>query len=159
MLTQKSMDLMSAIIGRMVWPYAKEVETPRFIVAYPCREEGVRAFWRGNGTNVIRIFPYSAVQFSTNDAVKRLLASQVGPPAAFNGTIHFYWRAACFEASALLPVLSTYSDLHVCCAGRQHSCESEAACRGMCWHVSNPCDPPLGCCAAAHVSATCRIHR
>ena len=71
----------------------------------------MRAFWRGNGTNVIRIFPYSAVQFSTNDAVKRLLASQVGPPASFDGTIHFYWHAACFQASALLPVLSTYSSL------------------------------------------------
>ena len=42
-----------------------------------CREEGVRAFWRGNGTNVIRIFPYSAVQFSTNDACKRIMASKV----------------------------------------------------------------------------------
>ena len=38
----------------------------------------MRAFWRGNGTNVVRIFPYSAVQFSMNDACKRLLASQVG---------------------------------------------------------------------------------
>ena len=44
-----------------------------------CREEGVRAFWRGNGTNVIRIFPYSAVQFSTNDACKRIMASKVSP--------------------------------------------------------------------------------
>ena len=44
-----------------------------------CREEGVRAFWRGNGTNVVRIFPYSAVQFSTNDFLKRLFTSQVKP--------------------------------------------------------------------------------
>ena len=41
------------------------------------REEGIRAFWKGNGTNVIRIFPYSAVQFSTNDHLKRLLATKV----------------------------------------------------------------------------------
>ena len=26
------------------------------------REEGVRAFWKGNGVNIIRIFPYSAAQ-------------------------------------------------------------------------------------------------
>ena len=86
---QKSMDLISAMLGSVVWPYAQQVGTPSSTVACPCREEGVRAFWRGNGTNVLRIFPYSAVQFSTNDAVKRLLASQVCPPAYFDGTIFF----------------------------------------------------------------------
>lgn len=30
------------------------------------REEGWRGFFRGNGTNCIRIVPYSAVQFGTN---------------------------------------------------------------------------------------------
>lgn len=42
-----------------------------------CREEGLRAFWKGNGTNVVRIFPYSAVQFSANEQYKALLASEV----------------------------------------------------------------------------------
>ena len=42
-----------------------------------CREEGVRAFWKGNGTNVVRIFPYSAVQFSANEHCLRFLASKV----------------------------------------------------------------------------------
>lgn len=32
------------------------------------------AFWKGNGTNIIRIFPYSAAQLSANDFYKRVLA-------------------------------------------------------------------------------------
>lgn len=42
------------------------------------REEGVRAFWKGNGTNIIRIFPYSASQLMSNDQYKRLLANDNG---------------------------------------------------------------------------------
>jgi solute carrier family 25 phosphate transporter 23/24/25/41 len=37
-------------------------------------EEGPRSFWKGNGVNVIRIFPYSAAQLASNDTFKRLLA-------------------------------------------------------------------------------------
>jgi solute carrier family 25 phosphate transporter 23/24/25/41 len=39
------------------------------------KEEGIRAFWKGNGTNIIRIFPYSAGQLMSNDQYKRLLAN------------------------------------------------------------------------------------
>ena len=42
----------------------------------PRREEGVRAFWKGNGVQILRIFPYSAGQLMTNDLYKRLLATQ-----------------------------------------------------------------------------------
>ena len=38
------------------------------------REEGLRAFWKGNGTNVIRVAPYAAAQLSSNDFYKRLLS-------------------------------------------------------------------------------------
>jgi solute carrier family 25 phosphate transporter 23/24/25/41 len=41
-----------------------------------CREEGITAFWKGNGVNVIRIFPYSAAQLASNDSYKRLLADE-----------------------------------------------------------------------------------
>ncbi|RKP06229.1 putative mitochondrial carrier protein [Thamnocephalis sphaerospora] len=37
------------------------------------REEGVRGYMRGNGTNVIRIVPYSAVQFAAYEQFKRML--------------------------------------------------------------------------------------
>jgi solute carrier family 25 phosphate transporter 23/24/25/41 len=42
------------------------------------REEGVLAFWKGNGTNIIRIAPYSATQMSSNDFYKRMLADDHG---------------------------------------------------------------------------------
>lgn len=38
------------------------------------REEGFRAFWKGNGANVVRIFPYTAVQMAANDQYKRFAA-------------------------------------------------------------------------------------
>jgi len=42
------------------------------------REEGVLAFWKGNGTNIVRIFPYSAAQLAANDQYKRILADGEG---------------------------------------------------------------------------------
>ena len=42
------------------------------------REEGLLAFWKGNGANVIRIFPYSAAQLGSHDLYKRLLAPSGG---------------------------------------------------------------------------------
>lgn len=39
------------------------------------REEGWRGFMRGNGTNCIRIVPYSAVQFSSYNFYKRVRCS------------------------------------------------------------------------------------
>jgi solute carrier family 25 (adenine nucleotide translocator) protein 4/5/6/31 len=37
-------------------------------------EEGVRALWKGNGTNVLRYFPTQALNFSLKDYFKRLFA-------------------------------------------------------------------------------------
>ena len=42
------------------------------------REEGALAFWKGNGTNIVRIFPYSAAQLAANDQYKRFLADGEG---------------------------------------------------------------------------------
>lgn len=39
------------------------------------REEGWRGFMRGNGTNCIRIVPYSAVQFGSYNFYKRVSSS------------------------------------------------------------------------------------
>uniref|UniRef100_A0A7S2T7G4 Uncharacterized protein n=1 Tax=Chloropicon roscoffensis TaxID=1461544 RepID=A0A7S2T7G4_9CHLO len=41
-------------------------------------EEGVLAFWKGNGTNVVRVFPYSACQLMANDLYKRVMCGQEG---------------------------------------------------------------------------------
>ncbi|RIB20826.1 mitochondrial carrier domain-containing protein [Gigaspora rosea] len=40
------------------------------------REEGVIGFLRGNGTNVVRIVPYSATQFAAYEKYKRLLLEE-----------------------------------------------------------------------------------
>lgn len=37
------------------------------------REEGIRGYYKGNGTNVIRIVPYAAVQFAAYEEFKKLL--------------------------------------------------------------------------------------
>ena len=42
------------------------------------REEGVLAFWRGNGVNVIRVAPYAAAQLSSNDFYKKMLTPEGG---------------------------------------------------------------------------------
>lgn len=42
------------------------------------REEGWRGFMRGNGTNCIRIAPYSAVQFSTYTVIKNSMMARSG---------------------------------------------------------------------------------
>ncbi|CED82852.1 Mitochondrial solute carrier protein [Phaffia rhodozyma] len=41
------------------------------------REEGFRGYMKGNGINCLRIMPYSAVQFSTYETLKVLLATDV----------------------------------------------------------------------------------
>lgn len=46
----------------------------------PCSQEGLAAFWKGNGVNILRIFPYSAAQLAANDTYKRALATPTGDP-------------------------------------------------------------------------------
>lgn len=58
------------------------------------REEGWRGFMAGNGTNCIRIVPYSAVQFSAYNVYKRV-SSSFSPHVLFQGTLdhlpHCLW--------------------------------------------------------------------
>lgn len=37
------------------------------------REEGIRGYYKGNGTNVIRIVPYAAVQFAAYEEFKKVI--------------------------------------------------------------------------------------
>lgn len=46
------------------------------------KEEGWRGFMRGNGTNCIRIVPYSAVQFSSYNFYKRVSRWTVALPSS-----------------------------------------------------------------------------
>jgi len=36
------------------------------------RDEGIRGYFKGNGTNVVRIAPYSAVQFASYEKYKQV---------------------------------------------------------------------------------------
>lgn len=60
--------------GSSSTPYTGVVQAARKII----HEEGFLAFWKGNGMNVVRIFPYAAAQLGANDHYKRILASDGG---------------------------------------------------------------------------------
>jgi Ca2+-binding EF-hand superfamily protein len=48
------------------------------------KEEGIRSYWKGNGTNVARIAPYSAIQFFTFDVYKEMLSDNRENPGTLN---------------------------------------------------------------------------
>jgi len=54
--------------GTLDKPYLGITDCAKRIVA----DEGVKALWKGNGTNVIRYFPTQALNFSLKDYFKRL---------------------------------------------------------------------------------------
>lgn len=51
------------------------------------RDEGWRGFMRGNGTNCIRIVPYSAVQFSSYNVYKRV-SKIIHPATSLQHSLH-----------------------------------------------------------------------
>ena len=54
--------------GALDKPYAGIVDCATTVA----KDEGVKALWKGNGTNVIRYFPTQALNFSLKDYFKRL---------------------------------------------------------------------------------------
>jgi len=42
-------------------------------------EEGIRSFWKGNGTNVARIAPFSAIQFVSFDIYRHAIIGELPP--------------------------------------------------------------------------------
>ena len=50
------------------------------LLTSPYIHQGVLAFWRGNGVNVLRIIPNAAIKFSCNDAYKQMLAPPGSDP-------------------------------------------------------------------------------
>ncbi|OAL52082.1 mitochondrial carrier protein-like protein [Pyrenochaeta sp. DS3sAY3a] len=66
------------------------------------REEGWRGFMAGNGTNCIRIVPYSAVQFSAYNVYKKFFESEPGAP------LGPYQRLFCGGLAGVTSVTFTY---------------------------------------------------
>ena len=52
-----------------VYPYSGVLGTLTKIY----QQEGVTGLWRGNWSNVVRIFPYAAVQFASHERYKKML--------------------------------------------------------------------------------------
>lgn len=65
------------------------------------REEGWRGFMRGNGTNCIRIIPYSAVQFGSYNFYKKFAESSNGDMSAAS-------RLVCGGIAGITSVTVTY---------------------------------------------------
>ncbi|KAF2457378.1 mitochondrial carrier domain-containing protein [Lineolata rhizophorae] len=66
------------------------------------REEGWRGFLAGNGTNCIRIVPYSAVQFGAYNFYKRFFEETPGAP------LGAYQRLVCGGCAGITSVTFTY---------------------------------------------------
>ncbi|KAJ4303307.1 hypothetical protein N0V90_002200 [Kalmusia sp. IMI 367209] len=66
------------------------------------RDEGWRGFMAGNGTNCIRIVPYSAVQFGAYNVYKRFFESEPGAP------LDAYQRLFCGGLAGITSVTFTY---------------------------------------------------
>lgn len=65
------------------------------------QEEGILAYWKGNLTNVVRIFPYSAAQLMANDTYKRFANEYVGE-------LTVYSRLACGAMAGMTATALTH---------------------------------------------------
>lgn len=89
------------------------------------REEGVLAFWKGNGANAVRVVPYSAAQLASNDLYKRLIARHLLQGQIPDGApLPVAWRllaGACagMTATALTHPLDTLR-LRLALPGQKH---------------------------------------
>jgi solute carrier family 25 (adenine nucleotide translocator) protein 4/5/6/31 len=88
--------------GTLEKPYLGIADCAKRIVA----DEGVKALWKGNGTNVIRYFPTQALNFSLKDYFKRLF----GKSKEKDGyTIWFLGNLASGGAAGSVSLLFVYS--------------------------------------------------
>ena len=69
------------VYGRLTRVYHRQVQAQSSAARYDgvwrslvrmWQEEGFRGFMRGNGINCLRIVPYSAVQFTTYEQLKKV---------------------------------------------------------------------------------------
>ena len=88
--------------GALDKPYAGIGDCAKRIVA----DEGVKALWKGNGTNVLRYFPTQALNFSLKDYFKRLFGRNKERDGYF---IWFLGNLASGGAAGSVSLLFVYS--------------------------------------------------
>jgi solute carrier family 25 (adenine nucleotide translocator) protein 4/5/6/31 len=88
--------------GALDKPYTGMLDCVNRIVA----DEGVKALWKGNGTNVIRYFPTQALNFSLKDYFKRLFGRNKDRDGYF---IWFLGNLASGGAAGSVSLLFVYS--------------------------------------------------
>jgi solute carrier family 25 (adenine nucleotide translocator) protein 4/5/6/31 len=88
--------------GTIDRPYGGIVDCTKRILA----DEGVKALWKGNGTNVIRYFPTQALNFSLKDYFKRLFGRNKERDGYF---IWFLGNLASGGAAGSVSLLFVYS--------------------------------------------------
>jgi solute carrier family 25 (mitochondrial adenine nucleotide translocator), member 4/5/6/31 len=88
--------------GALDKPYTGMMDCVNRVVA----DEGVKALWKGNGTNVIRYFPTQALNFSLKDYFKRLFGRNKDRDGYF---IWFLGNLASGGAAGSVSLLFVYS--------------------------------------------------
>ena len=88
--------------GTIEKPYAGIGDCASTIV----KTEGVKALWKGNGTNVLRYFPTQALNFSLKDYFKRLLGKDKNKDGYF---VWFLGNLASGGAAGSVSLLFVYS--------------------------------------------------
>lgn len=71
--------------GDLVAPKYTGITQTAWLVA---KEEGVRALWKGNGANVLRVVPVYGLKFAFNDTLKAVVA---GPGKKRLSTSELLW--------------------------------------------------------------------
>jgi hypothetical protein len=84
-------------------------EAPKYRgVVHACRtvfaEEGMLAFWRGNGANVLRVIPVYALKFGFNDSFKQLVRKEGQTRLSFSQLILSGSMAGLFQACITYPL-------------------------------------------------------
>lgn len=72
------------------------------------KEEGWRGYMRGNGTNCIRIVPYSAVQFSSYTIYKSLIVDSASPDVVDSEQVQTVKRLTAGALAGMTSVFATY---------------------------------------------------
>lgn len=91
-LITRSLEVVSSTSAQSNSAIARSVRVIAVSVAQIYTEGGVVAFWTGNGLNVVKIFPESAIKFYTYESTKRFFAryvEKVNDPRDISGTSRF----------------------------------------------------------------------